>query len=213
MWETNQEKRSSVRECVRKRDGGNIYLSPDGSVLGVHLWRNEISSWLSGRGRLCCPAAYTLTQHPPPLPPVSLWSHTTCSAFNLLDDSCVCSGLCACVCVRGRKQSLITRAPVPLRLSIKWLGQSPPLVSLHYLFRSIPSWDHQRNLLIDSPTKSSIHQTDTLANTLTWSFHFLIYTHTGQRVGGYMCVWGWSQLEKQHSWCVSTLVKLSVTTS
>ena len=38
-----KRKRSSVRECVRKRDGGNIYLSPDGSVLGVHLWRNEIS--------------------------------------------------------------------------------------------------------------------------------------------------------------------------
>lgn len=43
VWETNEEKRSSVQECVRKRDGGNIYLSPDGSVLGVHLWRNEIS--------------------------------------------------------------------------------------------------------------------------------------------------------------------------
>lgn len=41
--EADKEKRSSVRECVRKRDGGNIYLSPDGSVLGVHLWRNEIS--------------------------------------------------------------------------------------------------------------------------------------------------------------------------
>lgn len=39
----NKEKRSLVPECVRKRDRGNIYLSPDGSVLGVHLWRNEIS--------------------------------------------------------------------------------------------------------------------------------------------------------------------------
>lgn len=26
-----------------ERGWGNIYLSPDGSVLGVHLWRNEIS--------------------------------------------------------------------------------------------------------------------------------------------------------------------------
>lgn len=40
----NKEKRSLVQECVRKRDGGNIYLSLDGSVLEVHLWRNEISS-------------------------------------------------------------------------------------------------------------------------------------------------------------------------
>lgn len=43
-WETNKERRSLVQECVAKRDRGNIYLSPDGSVLGVHLWRNEISS-------------------------------------------------------------------------------------------------------------------------------------------------------------------------
>lgn len=42
-WETNKE-RLLVQGCVRKRDGGNIYLSPDESVLGVHLWRNEISS-------------------------------------------------------------------------------------------------------------------------------------------------------------------------
>lgn len=39
----NKEKRSLEQECVRKKDRGNIYLSPDGSVLGVHLWRNEIS--------------------------------------------------------------------------------------------------------------------------------------------------------------------------
>lgn len=38
------ENRLLVQGCVRKRDGGNIYLSPDGSVLGAHLWRNEISS-------------------------------------------------------------------------------------------------------------------------------------------------------------------------
>lgn len=43
-WETNKEKRSLVQECVSKRDRENIYLSPDGSVLGVHLGRNEISS-------------------------------------------------------------------------------------------------------------------------------------------------------------------------
>lgn len=36
--------RSLVQECVWKRNRRNIYLSPDESVLGVHLWRNEISS-------------------------------------------------------------------------------------------------------------------------------------------------------------------------
>lgn len=34
-WEEGREKLGGV--------GGDIYLSPDGSVLGVHLWRNEIS--------------------------------------------------------------------------------------------------------------------------------------------------------------------------
>lgn len=29
--------------CEEKRWREYIYLSPDGSVLGVHLWRNEIS--------------------------------------------------------------------------------------------------------------------------------------------------------------------------
>lgn len=42
-WEMNKKRRSLVQECVRERDGGNIYMSPDRSVLGVHLWRNEIS--------------------------------------------------------------------------------------------------------------------------------------------------------------------------
>lgn len=42
-WEMNKKRRSLVQECVRERDGGNIYTSPDRSVLGVHLWRNEIS--------------------------------------------------------------------------------------------------------------------------------------------------------------------------
>lgn len=43
----------------------------------------------------------------------------------------------------------------------------------------------QRNLLIESPTKSSFHQTDTLANTLTESSHFQS-KHTQD--GGWVCV-------------------------
>lgn len=99
MREEGSEGRIKRMTCwcrdVCKIDRGRIYLSPDGSVLGVHLWRNEISGRLSGRGRLCCPAAYTLTQHPA----CSVCSHTTCSAFNLPDRSvytsvCVCASAC-----------------------------------------------------------------------------------------------------------------------
>lgn len=31
-WEMNKEKGSLVQECVRKRDGGNIYICP---LMGV----------------------------------------------------------------------------------------------------------------------------------------------------------------------------------
>lgn len=94
---------------VWKIDRGRIYLSPDGSVLGVHLWRNEISGRLSGRGRLCCPAAYTLTQHPA----CSVCSHTTCSAFNLPDRH---ARVCMCICVhrsRGLQGGLLSHAASP----------------------------------------------------------------------------------------------------
>lgn len=141
----NKEKRSPVQECVSNRDGGNIYLSPDGSVLGVYPWRNEISGWLSSRGRLCCPAAYTLTQHPLPRLSLSL-SGLIQPAAHLIYWTilCVCSGLCACVCTCVHAcmcvcAGIITQAPVPLHLYIKWLEQSPPLVSPHYLFRFIPA--------------------------------------------------------------------------
>lgn len=43
VCETNKKKRSLVKGCVRK-ERGNIYLSPDGSVLRVCLRKNEISS-------------------------------------------------------------------------------------------------------------------------------------------------------------------------
>ena len=95
--ELRKTKRSLVQECVRKRDRGNIYLSPDGTVLGVHLRRNEISSWLSGRGRLCCPAAHRLTQPPPPPPPhlSPVLSGLTQPAAYLF----YWKILCVCVCV------------------------------------------------------------------------------------------------------------------
>lgn len=43
----------------------------------------------------------------------------------------------------------------------------------------------QRNLLIESPTKSSIHQTDTWANTLTESSHF---QSKQTQDGGWVCM-------------------------
>lgn len=128
---------------VRKIDRGRIYLSPDGSVLGVHLWRNEISGRLSGRGSLGCPAAYTLTQHPA----CSVCSHTTCSAFNLPAVGCVRPRPCA------QKQRFISRAPASRHLSIKRPAQRRLLISTLLA----PSWlAPRRNLLLESATKSSI---------------------------------------------------------
>lgn len=170
----NKEKRSLEQECVRKKDRGNIYLSPDGSVLGVHLWRNEISGWLSGRGRLCCPAAYTPTQHP--LPRLSLaLSGLIQPAVHLIcwTIRCVCAQFCVRVCVYVcvRAHRWKAKPYYPGTCPTPPLHQMTRAVSSTRLSHTIsllhPSWD-----LIESPTKSSIHQTDTLANTLTWSFHF-----------------------------------------
>lgn len=131
---------------VRKIDRGRIYLSPDGSVLGVHLWRNEISGRLSGRGRLGCPAAYTLTQHPA----CSGCSHTTCSAFNLPARS-VCAFAPVCTEAEVYKQGSCLTPP---------LHQATRAASPAQLFLAIsftPSWlAPKRNLLRESATKSSL---------------------------------------------------------
>lgn len=151
MREEGSEGRIKRMTCwcreVCKIDRGRIYLSPDGSVLGVHLWRNEISGRLSGRGRLCCPAAYTLTQHPA----CSVCSHTTCSAFNLPDHS-VYTSVCVCVCVhrsRGLQTGLLSHAASP---SNDW-GSVFHSALPRWLFGSSPagSW----NLLVEPATKSS----------------------------------------------------------
>lgn len=148
MREEGSEGRIKRMTCwcreVCKIDRGRIYLSPDGSVLGVHLWRNEISGRLSGRGRLCCPAAYTLTQHPA----CSVCSHTTCSAFNLPDRS-VYTSVCVCVRLRAQKQRFTNRAPVPRCLAIKRLGQCLPLGSASLALWLLPSWE------LESPRRTS----------------------------------------------------------
>ena len=133
---------------VWRIDRGRIYLSPDGSVLGVHLWRNEISGRLSGRGRLCCPAAYTLTQHPA----CSVCSPTTCSAFNLQQRSvCVC--VCACVCVhrsRGLQAGLLSHAASP---SNDW-GSVVHSALPRWIVGSSPAGS--TNLLVESATKAPV---------------------------------------------------------
>lgn len=131
---------------VKKIDRGGIYLSPDGSVLGVHLWRNEISGRLSGRGRLCCPAAYTLTQHPA----CSLCSHTTCSAFNLPDCS-VCAFAPACMEAEAYKQGSCPTPPLH-----QTTGAASPTHC--YLTSSSAPLQRgpQRNFPIESAMRSSV---------------------------------------------------------
>lgn len=141
----NKGRSSLVKEWVRKRDGGNIYLSPDGSVLEVHLWRNEISSWLSGSWRLCCPAAYTLTQHPLPRLSLSLSSliqpaaHLICRTIL-----CVCSGLRARVCEctwTQAKPYYPGSCPTPPLHQMTRPVSSTRLSSLSLSLH--PSWDHR----------------------------------------------------------------------
>lgn len=82
----------------------------------------------------CCPAAYALTQRP-----LHSLSGLSQPAAHLICGTilCVCSQLCA------QKQSLISRAPVPLHLSIKWLGQCLPLLSPSLSLFLLSSWDRR----------------------------------------------------------------------
>lgn len=155
--ETNKKKRSLEHECVRKRDGGNIYLSPDGSVLGVHLRKNEISSRLSGRGRLCCPAAHILTQYHLPL---RCCTHNPKPIYSVRQ-----SGLFAGARVRIHKvlfPMLLSHSTSPSNVQ----GGPPHLSSsLSVLLR--------KDLLVQSPLNHPAPNR-CLSNISTVSFHFKI---------------------------------------
>lgn len=97
-------------------NGGNMYLSADKSVLGLHLWPNEISRWL------CCPEAYTLTLH------------TTRGTFHLQDDSMSRACRCARVCARMWRQA---KSYDKDRRPIKWLRSSFLLISPPNLLRPV----------------------------------------------------------------------------
>lgn len=79
--------------------------------------------------------------------------------------------MCVCVCVPTDTCAVLLPSPTP---PLHQMARAvwPPPHSLLAIFFTPSQLRPQRNLLIESPTKSSIHQRDTLANTLTVSFHF-----------------------------------------
>lgn len=109
-----------------------------------------------------------------PSPILSAWlSGLTQPAAHLICWTilCMCSGFCVCVCVPTDTCAVLLPSPTP-PLHQMTRAVWPPPHSLLAIFFTPSQLRPQRNLLIESPTKSSIHQRDTLANTLTASFHF-----------------------------------------